>query len=801
MYSVYGDGICIYNDLYLSGAVNALTPKLNLSDNSAGSLEITLPVGNAGYEKLERLSSEIIVKRDKEEIWAGRIISEKVNFQNSRVLTCEGEFAYFNDTTQPPTEYNEIDVYSFILALINEHNSKVEENKQFEIGSITVQETISRVTDNETTMDAFKDHLIDKLGGHMRVRRVYDEGGKLHKYVDYLKDYPNTNGQTIRFGGNLLDFTRNWDMSEYATVLMPRGAKLDESPIESVDAYLDVSSVNGGSRYVTNEEGIKRFGWIELVVDFEDVTEPEELLQKSKDYLGDEQFDDVVIDVSAVDLRYLSKDTLPINLLDNVRCISHPHGMDRIFPVTELSIQLDNPANSTYTLGDTSKESALTASTRAANAEILERIKSIPNEKTVLDKAQDNATSIINMATQGYVTIIKNQNGSEYLAVSSENANNAYYPSSDTWKSGTKLWKWSVNGLGYSKDGGRTFGTAITMDGAIVANYVTTGTMSADRIRTGILESSEEYDAWSSTKYYYTGDGVVYNGKVYKAVRYVGSGKQPGVTYWSEISTTTGATEWSWSTSYTKGDIVSYDDKYWVALVSNKYCYPGVTYWVQTTKKNVTFDLNNGSLSIMSGSISLGYSGDYSYKFQVTDDGYLTAEYGKIGGFTISAYSIYNDSVNLNSNGINFTAVIDGSYTTLGHFHVNEMRDNASARGLNMNIEHSEDPRYTNWGYRDNASDDYYTMKFSYISQRPISSWKVPDDSLVLGAQLYLNQYSLVDRWQGKGTLYESWTVLDEDEEDPYPIRLYFDLNIKSDGTLKSWKYIDCYIVNGIVMR
>lgn len=710
MYSVYGDGICIYNDIYLSGAVNALTPKLKLSDNSAGSLEITLPVGNAGYETLERLSSEIVVKRDKEEIWAGRIISEKTNFQNSRVLTCEGEFAYFNDTTQPPTEYKDVDVYNFVLALINEHNSKVEENKQFEVGSITVEETISRVADNETTMEAFKDHLIDKLGGHMRVRRVYDEDGKLHKYIDYLKDYPNTNGQTIRFGENMLDFTRNWDMSEYATVLMPRGAKLDESLIESVDAYLDVSSVNGGSRYVTNEEGIKRFGWIESVVDFEDITKPEELLQKAKEYLEDEQFDDVVIDVSAVDLRYLSKDTLPINLLDNVRCISRPHGMDRIFPVTELSIQLDNPANSTYTLGDTSKESTLTASTRAANAEILERIKNIPNEKTILNKAQDNATSIMNMTTQGYVTIIKNQNGSEYLAVSSENANNAYDPSSDTWKSGTKLWKWSVNGLGYSKDGGETFGTAITMDGAIVANYITTGTMSADRIRTGVL---------------------------------------------------------------------------------------------QDEKGNTNWNLSTGVLTMRKGSITLGITDELpNGRFSVNDSGYLTAEYGKIGGFNISAFSIYNDSVNLNSNGIDFTAVINDSYTTLGLFHVNEFTDNANARGLNMNIEYSEYPRYTSWGYRDNASDDSYTMKFSYISQRPISSWKVPDDSLVLGAQLYLNQYPLVERWQGKGTLYESFTVVKEDDDDTVEsVRLYFNLNIGSDGTIRSCRYIDCHIVNGIIMR
>ena len=60
MYSVYGDGICIYNDLCLAGAVNALTPKLDLTDNTAGVLEITLPVGNAGYDKLERNLIDII---------------------------------------------------------------------------------------------------------------------------------------------------------------------------------------------------------------------------------------------------------------------------------------------------------------------------------------------------------------------------------------------------------------------------------------------------------------------------------------------------------------------------------------------------------------------------------------------------------------------------------------------------------------------------------------------------------------------------------------------------------------------
>lgn len=695
MYSVYGDGICIYNDLHLSGAVNALNPKLKLSDNSAGSLEITLPVGNAGYEKLERLSSEIVVKRDNEEIWAGRIIGEKANFQNSRVLTCEGEFAYFNDTTQPPTEYNETTVYSFILALINEHNSKVEENKQFEIGSITVQETISRVTDNETTMEAFKDHLIDKLGGHMRVRRVYDEDGKLHKYVDYLKDYPNTNGQTIRFGENLLDFTRNWDMGEYATVLMPRGAKLDESPIESVDAYLDVSSVNGGSRYVTNEEGIKRFGWIELVVDFEDITEPEELLQKAKEYLENEQFDDVVIDVSAVDLRYLSKDTLPINLLDNVRCISRPHGMDRIFPVTELSIQLDNPANSTYTLGDTSPNSTLTASTRAANAEILERMKSIPNEKTILDKAQDNATSIMNMATQGYVTIIKNQNGSEYLAVSSENANIAYDPSSDTWKSGTKLWKWNINGLAYSKDGGRNFtDAAITMDGAIVANFITTGEMSADRIRTGTLRDEQ------------------------------------------------GNTNWNLST---------------------------------------------GILTMKKGSITLGVTAEWpNGRFSVNDEGYLTAEYGKIGGFVINSYSIYNDVLNLSSSGLKFMM----NTQTVGSFRTVHWDLQPSEIGLSMVVQ--ENISYICWGKYDLEKQNY-RVKLIYTDAELTydDGTKTFSDSLIFGAKVDLYQSQpFVARYNNKKYM-ATTLVMNNMYDIPVQIRLQ---NASGD------RQYDVYVINGVIM-
>ena len=55
----------------------------------------------------------------------------------------------------------------------------------------------------------------------------------------------------------------------------------------------------------------------------------------------------------------------------------------------------------------------------------------------------------------------------------------------------TKVWRWNKNGLGYSSTGyAGTFGTAITADGKIVANYIATGTLDASKITVSNLSAS-----------------------------------------------------------------------------------------------------------------------------------------------------------------------------------------------------------------------------------------------------------------------------------------------------------------------
>lgn len=473
MYNIYADGVCIYSDVFALEATKALNPKLILEDCSAGSLTITLPTKNVGYNTVERLNTDITVEKDGQEIWMGRVLSENKDFWNNRVLYCEGQLAFFNDSTQPPKKYSGYTVRGYLEALIDIHNSKVSANRQIQLGAVTVydESTPDYFTNFEKTI-ASLNGLIERYGGHMRIRRENGIG-----YLDYLKECPNTCTQTIQMGVNLLDFTKSWDMSEFATVIVPLGARQEESAIDELDDYLTVKSVNNGSPYVQSAEAVSAYGWIEKTVNWDDETDPEELLRKAQEYLSELQFDNMQLELSALDMHYLNAHTEDVKLLDEIRVVSYPHGLDRLFPVTKLEIPLDSPEQTQFNLGSTVKTS-LTAVNDKTNAEILDKIDKLPKAHNILQEAKDNATAIMNMATTGFITITKDEYGSETLYIS----NTRDYTDAD------KLWKWNMNGLGYSSDGGVTYGLAITMDGAIVADFITAGVLNGNVIRAGVIK-------------------------------------------------------------------------------------------------------------------------------------------------------------------------------------------------------------------------------------------------------------------------------------------------------------------------
>lgn len=498
--------ICIYNDRIQSDNMKVVDPKLVLTDSAAGSLDITLPPTNVGYDLIERMTSDITVKKDGVDIWFGRVLSESTDFWKNRTFTCEGALAFLNDTMQPQVEYEGVKVREFLTSMLYEHNKYVDDNRKIDVGAVTVgvstidgedDPVYDFYTNYETTLYSLN-LLKENLGGHMRIR-ITNDG----LVLDYLKDSINARRQTISFGKNLVDFTSSWDMDEFATVILPLGAKLTKNEIKSADAYLTVKDADNGqggkhnSIYVENAEAVSNFGWIAKRVNFDDVTDPNILLEKATEYLSSIQFENMVLEVSAFDLHYLDNDIEAIELLDKIHVISPPHGLDDWFLITELEIPLDSPEKTQFKMGSNVKNS-LTDTTGKTVSEIYDRITS--NGHSLLRSARENADELINNATSGYITIVKNPTRG--------NSDALYISDDEDYTASNRYWVWNLNGLAYYDnawiDGSRPYPSsyhdagydkqgkplplfAITMDGAIVADAITTGILDANVIRAGVI--------------------------------------------------------------------------------------------------------------------------------------------------------------------------------------------------------------------------------------------------------------------------------------------------------------------------
>lgn len=480
MYTVRLDDKKIYDaridDLTL------IEPAIELEENNAGSFSFTIQNNHPSYNDIKRRKSIIKVYEDDEIIFAGMVYEIEEDFYKNKKVYCEGELSYLNDTIQRPAEYHDMTVRGLLETYIENHNAQVESEKQFKLGMVTVKDPNNSIycyTNMETTLSCIKDDLLDDLGGIIRVRYMNNE-----KYIDYItEDDVRTNQQVIRLGENLINYTSNISSLDIATAIIPLGNRLEKSPIEALDMRLDIKSVNNNLDYVSDSIAVSNFGWIYKTVVWDDVTDANTLKSKGEKYLTDSQFDNLVIEATALDMHLIDNNEMSIRLSDKIRIISKPHGLkDKYFRLTKQTIYLNNPENNTITLGK-EEHISLSAKTVQANNDILKAMEKITPASTILKQAKENASALINgNGENGYVVLHENEKGVVYeiLVMDTPDINTA-----------TKIWQWNQNGLGYanSKDenGNWEFGLAMTMDGEIVADYITTGTMNCDLLKGGTI--------------------------------------------------------------------------------------------------------------------------------------------------------------------------------------------------------------------------------------------------------------------------------------------------------------------------
>ena len=485
-----------YND-----AIVGKDAYFEIGDNKNGQAEFIVYPNNPYYSVVKKLTTDIIIYNNKAPCFYGRVLYDDEDASGAKHVFVEGELAFLCDSVQRPAVYHDISVIDYFSKIISLHNSQVEERKQFVVGRVSVtdsNDSLYRYSNWETTRETLTEKLIKRLGGHLHIRH---ENGQ--RIIDYLSDeeFNTTCKQQIRFGENLLDYSKNMDASDLATCIIPLGARKDESSIEGLEERVTISDVNGGVDYVMDDDAVAEYGKIYKTVTWDDVTEPANLLKKAKKYLTTTQYEKMVLEVKAVDLSLTSSDVEEMKIGQMVRCISKPRSMDVYLPLAEKKVYIQDFSRNTVTLGSETSAHTYTSTNASQSASIEETIKDIPSRGELLQAALRQATDLLNDMTQsGYAIHTKN----EFIVADAEGATTA-----------RRLWRWGLGGLAHYSEGydGPADGVAITMDGKINGKMLIAGSVLAETIdasyRQGVEESiSDAKSEAESTSKGYTDDSI-----------------------------------------------------------------------------------------------------------------------------------------------------------------------------------------------------------------------------------------------------------------------------------------------------
>ena len=303
---------------------------------------------------------------------------------------------------------------------------------------------------------------------------VYGGEYKYDKYTVRLYQQRGVNrGVTIRYGKNLTDLKQDENCSNVYT-----------------GVYAYYSGGNGiveTSPKVTPAPGTYDYTRVlplDLTAEFKDTPTAEALKAAAEQYMSDHNIGvpEVSLNVSFVQLEQTQeyKDLAlleRVELCDTVTVIFERLGVNATAQVTSTVYNVLIDAYDSVTIGNVRKNVAMTI------AEQAQEIAKGP-DLTALQAAVIEATELITGNQGGYVVIHSSTGGKtpdEILIMDQPDIESA-----------VQVWRWNKSGLGYSSSGyNGPYGLAMTINGKINADFITTGGMDAARITAGILQSKD----------------------------------------------------------------------------------------------------------------------------------------------------------------------------------------------------------------------------------------------------------------------------------------------------------------------
>lgn len=363
---------------------------------------------------------------------------------------------------------------------------------------------------------------------------ILDTYGGEYEFDNYkIKLHKNRgadNGVRIAYGKNLTDCTMVTNMESCYTHLFPYAYYKDD------DGNQILVTLSAKTIAVDNSSGIATKVLIKDISDLfdDDETVNETNLKKhAKEYLSENDINTPSINLTiAFEHLWQSPEYNGIvSALEKVSLCDTVH-------VYHNQLGVNVTAKVITTTYDTLAERYTSLEIGSAKSNFADTIKQSTDEISLIKSQQntqytriteeylaaiEESSNLITGNSGGYVVLTPTSAPSELLIMNKPNIENA-----------TKLWRFNLSGLGYSSTGyNGTYKTAITMNGAINADFITAGTLTANIIRAGVLASSD-YSSYfdldtgelSTSNAYITGGYISIGSSGYRTVIADGSIKQ-----------------------------------------------------------------------------------------------------------------------------------------------------------------------------------------------------------------------------------------------------------------------------------
>lgn len=500
MFTIYADGELFYSPI-MADQYPIFNALLTLEISKAGTCTFNVRPEHPKYKQLKKRKSIITVYQDSSIFWRGTVRNTKCDFEKNEFVSCEGLLASLCDSIVRPYQFTGT-VANYLSKLINEHNAQADATKQFALGTVTVSDVTEHIyratSDYPTTWDEMEAKTIKTLGGY--ILPTYNANGTT--VINYLQEPVNTCSQVIRFAENILDIEDYIDSDGVITVLIPTGKKETETDEDgnttNSEEVLDIKEVNNGKDYLESSAGINLFGRIVGRKHFDWITNASSLKQKGQAFLNASISTSTSLTIKAFDLHLVDASIEQIRLGWYHRIVSAPHGLDVNMNCSKLSLRLDDIDNSTCIFGKV-KESG-TAKQQIANAGFRQGLElSMKNINDRLTASEDAMRSLMGEVDEGETILSQAQKDATALIKAGvtggyvfSSANEIIIADNMDLASANNVWRWNQNGLGFSSTGyNGTFTTAITADGKIVADMITTGKLLAEYL--GLYGKMEVY--------------------------------------------------------------------------------------------------------------------------------------------------------------------------------------------------------------------------------------------------------------------------------------------------------------------